>query len=102
MSTQPRKSNPRKGTKKNNVILRKEKPLANGNISLYLDIYRDGKPELMNFFLKLYINAKPRTPIEREANREGFLNFAEKIRTQKRKRPQPPRYMDKLHPATKR
>ena len=79
MSTQPRKSNPRKGTKKNNVILR-EKPLANGNISLYLDIYRDGKRTYE--FLKLYINAKPRTPIERGKNREN-LALAEKIRTQK-------------------
>ena len=79
MSTQPRKSNPRKGTKKNNVVLR-EKTLANGNISLYLDIYRDGARTYE--FLKLYINAKPRTPIEREANREVF-ELAEKIRTQK-------------------
>ncbi|MDO9154168.1 MAG: site-specific integrase [Paludibacter sp.] len=69
----------RKGTKKNNVILR-EKPLNNGNKSLYLDIYRDGTRTYE--FLKLYVNAKARTPIDREANRE-VLELAEKIRTQK-------------------
>lgn len=79
METTTRKTNPRKGTKKNNVILR-EKPLSNGNVSLYLDIYRDGKRTYE--FLKLYVNKKARTPIEREANREA-LELAEKIRTQK-------------------
>ncbi|MDD4490194.1 MAG: Arm DNA-binding domain-containing protein, partial [Paludibacter sp.] len=79
MSTQPRKTNPRKGTKKNNVILR-EKALTSGNVSLYLDIYRDGTRTYE--FLKLYVNTKARTPIEREANREVF-ELAEKIRTQK-------------------
>jgi len=69
----------RRGTKKNNVILR-EKTLANGNVSLYLDIYRDG--ERTYEFLKLYVNSKARTPIERESNRE-CLELAEKIRTQK-------------------
>lgn len=69
----------RKGTKKNNVILR-EKPLSNGNKSLYLDIYRDGQRQYE--FLKLYVNSKARTPIDREANREA-LELAEKIRTQK-------------------
>lgn len=52
--------------KKAPVTLR-EKTLANGNKSLYLDIYRDGKREYE--FLKLYlINA--RTPLEREQNRQ--------------------------------
>ena len=69
----------RRGTKKNNVILR-EKILANGNVSLYLAIYRDG--ERTYEFLKLYVNSKARTPIERESNRET-LELAEKIRTQK-------------------
>jgi integrase/recombinase XerD len=69
----------RRGTKKNNVNLR-EKKLAKNNISLYLDIYRDGKRTYE--FLKLYINSKPRTPIERESNRET-LELAEKIRTQR-------------------
>ena len=57
----------RKGTKKNNVVLR-EKALTNGNVSLYLDIYRDGTRTYE--FLKLYVNTKARTPIDREANRE--------------------------------
>lgn len=52
--------------KKAPVTLR-EKTLANGSKSLYLDIYRDGKREYE--FLKLYlINA--RTPLEREQNRQ--------------------------------
>lgn len=69
----------RKGTKKNNVVLR-EKALTNGNVSLYLDIYRDGTRTYE--FLKLYVNTKARTPIDREANRE-VLELAEKIRTQR-------------------
>jgi len=45
----------------------REKALTNGNKSLYLDIYRDGKREYE--FLKLYlINAK--TPIERDQNKQ--------------------------------
>ena len=68
-----------RGTKKNNVVLR-EKLLANDNISLYLDIYRDGKRSYE--FLKLYINAKARTPLERETNRQN-RELAEKIRTQR-------------------
>lgn len=79
MKTVSQKSNPRKGTKKNNVILR-EKLLTNGNKSLYLDIYRDG---LRTYeFLKLYISAKVRTPVEREVNRQT-LELAENIRTQR-------------------
>ena len=45
----------------------REKKLANGNVSLYLDIYRNGKRH--KEYLKLYlIDAK--TPIEREQNRQ--------------------------------
>ena len=68
-----------KGDKKNNVILR-EKLLASGSLSLYLDIYRDGIRSYE--FLKLYILAKPRTPIDRQSNKET-LELAEKIRTQR-------------------
>lgn len=51
---------------KSPVTLR-EKTLANGNKSLYLDIYRNGKREYE--FLKLYlVNAK--TPLEREQNKQ--------------------------------
>ena len=52
-------------TKKEPVKLR-EKVLTNGNISLYLDIYWNGKREYE--FLKLYI-VKATTPIEKEQNR---------------------------------
>lgn len=69
----------RKGTKKHNVILR-EKPISNGNLSLYLDIYSEGTRT--KEYLKLYVNSSPRTPIEREANRET-LQLAETIRTQR-------------------
>ena len=55
----------RKGTKKDNVIIR-EKKLSNGNISLYLDIYRSGKRSYE--FLKIYIKDKPINHLEREKN----------------------------------
>lgn len=67
----------RKGTKKNNVTLR-EKSLANGNLSLYLDIYREGVR--VKEYLKLYIVDKPRSTIEREQNKET-LRLAEEVRT---------------------
>ena len=67
----------RRGTKKNNVVLR-EKTLSNGNVSLYLDIYRDG--ERSYEFLKLYVNSKARTPLEKESNKET-LELAENVRT---------------------
>ncbi|WP_283685358.1 site-specific integrase [Dysgonomonas sp. Marseille-Q5470] len=67
----------RKGTKKNNVTLR-EKPLANGNISLYLDIYRDGVR--VKEYLKLYVVEKPKSTAERAENKET-LRLAEEIRT---------------------
>lgn len=67
----------RKGTKKNNVTLR-EKPLTNGNISLYLDIYRDGVR--VKEYLKLYIVEKPKSTAERAENKET-LRLAEEIRT---------------------
>lgn len=69
----------RKGTKKHNVTLR-EKPISGGNLSLYLDLYRDG--QRLYEFLKLYIKEKPRSPEEREVNKET-LKLAESIRTQR-------------------
>lgn len=69
----------RKGTKKHNVTLR-EKPISGGNLSLYLDLYRDG--QRIYEFLKLYIKEKPRSPEEREANKET-LKLAESIRTKR-------------------
>lgn len=66
------------GRKKSPVALR-EKDLADGSKSLYLDIYRDGRREYE--FLKLYlINA--RTPAEREQNRET-LATAQAIRAKR-------------------
>ena len=56
----------KKNGKKESVTLR-EKKLANGNISLYLDVYRDGKRSYE--FLKLYIT-KASNPLEREVNRQ--------------------------------
>ncbi|RKD92535.1 site-specific integrase [Mangrovibacterium diazotrophicum] len=67
----------RKGTKKNNVVLR-EKQLASGSISLYLDIYRDGQRSYE--FLKLYINPKARSPIDKEQNKANY-ELANRIRT---------------------
>jgi len=69
----------RKGTKKENVIIR-EKKLAGGKISLYLDIYRSGQRSYE--FLKLYILEKPRTPEERQKNNET-LQLAENIRSKR-------------------
>jgi Site-specific recombinase XerD len=67
----------KRSNKKNNVVLR-EKELANGNISLYLDIYRDGQRSYE--FLKLYINPKARTPIDKEQNKANY-ELANRIRT---------------------
>lgn len=53
-------------TQKEPVKLR-EKQLANGNVSLYLDIYRNGKRH--KEYLKLYL-VKATTPVQREQNRQ--------------------------------
>ena len=66
-----------KGTKKNNVSLRQRK-LRNGNISLYLDIYREGIRSYE--YLRLYIKESPRTAAERATIKETLV-LAEKIRT---------------------
>lgn len=65
-------------TKKEKVKLR-EKVLANGNISLYLDIYRNGKREYE--FLKLYL-IKERTPQDRKQNEQTLLT-AQAIRSKR-------------------
>lgn len=69
----------KRGTKKNNVTLR-EKKLKGGNLSLYLDIYRDG--ERSYEFLRLYINSKARTPLERQSNKTTY-ELAERIRVER-------------------
>lgn len=65
-------------TKKEPVKLR-EKVLANGNISLYLDIYRNGKREYE--FLKLYL-IKGRTAQDRKQNEQTLLT-AQAIRSKR-------------------
>lgn len=69
----------RKGTKKQNVVVRGKK-LAGGEISLYLDIYRSGIRSYE--FLKLYTKEKPRTPEERQKNNETY-QLAEQIRVKR-------------------
>ena len=57
----------KKTTNQKEPVKLREKKLSNGNISLFLDIYRNGKRH--KEYLKLYlINAT--TPFEREQNRQ--------------------------------
>ena len=65
-------------TKKQLVKLR-EKKLANGNKSLFLDISWDGKRS--REYLKLYI-VKIKTPFDRDSNKKS-LALAENIRAKK-------------------
>ena len=69
----------KKISRKGNVYLR-EKKLSNGNLSLYLDIYRDGKR--VYEFLKLYINPNARTPVERDQNKKVKI-MAEELRAKR-------------------
>lgn len=57
----------------------RQKPLRGGGVSLYLDIYRDGRRAYE--FLKLYLIPE-RTPIDKEQNRET-LRTAQAIKTQR-------------------
>lgn len=57
----------------------REKELANGNKSLYLDIYRDGKRSYE--FLKLYL-VKGNDPITKEQNKQTMLT-AQAIRSKR-------------------
>ncbi len=65
-------------TKKQLVKLR-EKELANGNKSLFLDISWDGKRT--KEYLKLYI-VKPKTAIDRDSNKQTY-SLAENIRAKR-------------------
>lgn len=69
----------KKVIRKGNVRLR-ERKLSNGNLSLYLDIYRDGKR--VYEFLKLYVNPKARTPVEKEQNQRVRI-IAEELRAKR-------------------
>jgi len=60
------KKNDKKRVQKEPVRLR-EKALADGNKSLFLDIYRDGKREYE--YLRLYL-VPAKTPIDKEQNRQ--------------------------------
>lgn len=61
-----------------NVTVRKKKGVK--KTSLYLDIYNNGKRNYE--YLKLYLFNKPKTPLERNHNRET-LDLAEKIAAQR-------------------
>ncbi len=65
-------------TKKHTVKLRKKK-LKNGNKSLYLDIWTDGKRKYE--FLKLYI-VKPQNSLDRDSNKKT-MQLAEQIRAKR-------------------
>ena len=68
----------KKVRKTKNIVFLREKQLANGNISLYLDIYHRGHRSYD--FLKLYLKDNPRSPDERMKNKEN-LRLAESIRS---------------------
>lgn len=77
-SEKTEKKKRKRNTLKNNVALR-EKLLANGNTSLYLDIYHNGIRSYK--FLRLYINNGVKTPLERKQNKITW-DLANATRTQ--------------------
>jgi len=68
-----------KKTKAKEPVKLREKKLANGNVSLYLDIYWNGKRKYE--FLKLYL-ITPKTPADKEQNRQT-LQLAQSIKAKK-------------------
>lgn len=67
--------------KKNSDIVKlREKTLASGNVSLYLDWCVDGVRN--KEYLKLYLNPKARTPLEKESNNRT-LELAKNIRLER-------------------
>ncbi len=68
-----------KQTKQKEMIHLRRRTLSDGNVSLYLDIYRDGKREYE--FLKLYLIPE-KTKRDKEKNKET-LQLAEAIKSQR-------------------
>ncbi len=67
--------------KKNSDIVKlREKKMTNGNVSLFLDWFVDGVRN--KEYLKLYLNPKARTPIEKESNNRT-IELAKKIRLER-------------------
>lgn len=67
--------------KKNSDIVKlREKKMANGNVALFLDWFTDGIRN--KEYLKLYLNPKARTPIEKESNNRA-LELAKNIRLER-------------------
>lgn len=72
------------------IHLRQRQHKRKGNISLYLEIYKgtqktpDGKTKALREYeyLDLYLNPKPKTPAERQTNKET-LQLAESIRAKR-------------------
>ncbi|MEK6478144.1 site-specific integrase [Catalinimonas sp. 4WD22] len=69
-----------RGRKVKEPVRLRERTMKDGNISLYLDIYHDGKRSYE--FLKLYVLSKPKTAIEKQQNKE-VLQLANSIKSQK-------------------
>lgn len=66
-------------TKKESVRLRQRK-ISGGQISLYLDIYRNGKREYE--YLKVYLIEDPLTPADKRKNKEN-LAFAQNVQAKR-------------------
>ena len=69
----------KKATIQKEPVKLREKKLANGNVSLYLDIYRNGRRQ--KEYLKLYL-IDATTPLEREQNRQT-LATAQAIKSER-------------------
>lgn len=69
-----------KKRKNKSIVKLREKKISNDNVSLFLEIYQNGKRKYE--FLKLYLNDKPSTPEERQKNKDN-LALAESIRSKR-------------------
>lgn len=93
VSLQPKETKNKKQMAKNDVRVTdnpklKQKPLSDGTIALYLDYYFgrvNGKVQRKRKFLHLTITPKPKTPIERQQNKD-ILDLANKIRFEEQQR----------------